>query len=104
MDGYGVIIEEIRSCGRDAVTAGEDTGRVDLPAAVSGVEPALPSSASADAASTLSMVWETRVRALGDDVVRLGTDLGDTAEEYARDEEAAKANLETADRRHRRYE
>ncbi|MPZ85690.1 MAG: hypothetical protein GEV28_37050 [Actinophytocola sp.] len=104
MDGYGVIIEEIRSCGRDAVTAGEDTGRVDLPAAVSGVEPALPGSASAGSASTLSMVWKTRLRTLGDDVVRLGTDLGGTAEEYAHNEATARANLETADRRHRRHE
>jgi hypothetical protein len=103
VDGYGVTIEEIRSCGRDAVTAGEDTRKVDLPAAASGVESALPDSASAGAARTLGTAWETRVRMLGDDVVRLGTNLSDTADEYARDDATARANLGSVDRRHGRY-
>ncbi len=104
MDGYEVVIEEIRSCGRDCVAAGEDARKVDLPAAASGVERALPGSASAGAAEALGTMWETRLRMLGDDVVRLGTDLGHTADEYARDEAAAGAHLRSADPRYRRYE
>jgi hypothetical protein len=111
VDGYQATIDEIRSCGRHAVTAGEDTRKVDLPGAVAGVEPALPGSASAAAARELSSMWESRLRFLSDDVTRLGTDLEDTADQYARDDAAARANLDSAasaddavDPRYRRYE
>ena len=88
-----------------AVTAGEDTRKVDLPASVAGVEPALPGSASAIAARALSSMWESRLRLLGDDVTRLGADLGDSAARYARDEAAAKAWIRSATSpRYRRYE
>jgi hypothetical protein len=104
VDGYQAIIDEIRTCGRHAVTAGEDTRKVDLPAAVAGVEPALPGSASATAARGLSTMWESRLRLLSDDVVRLGTGLEDTADQYARDDHAAEANLDSVEPRYRRYE
>lgn len=104
MDGYGVIIENIRACGRETVAAGEDTRKVELSAAVAGIEPAMAGGSSAGTARELSATWETRVRRLGDGVVQLGTDLGDAAEEYARDEETARRNLETIDPRYRRYE
>ncbi len=108
MDGYRAVIDEIRSCGQHAVTAGEDSRKVDLPASVAGVEPALPGSAAAIAARALSSMWESRLRLLSDDVTRLGADLEDSAARYARDDAAAKANLDSAgdpvDPRHRRYE
>ncbi len=108
MDSYQAIIGEIRTCGRHAVTAGEDTRKVDLPGSVAGVEPALPGSASAIAAGRLSSMWESRLRLLSDDVTRLGTDLEDTADQYARDDAAARTNLDCADDavepRYRRYE
>jgi len=108
VDGYQAIIDEIRTCGQHAVTSGEDTRKVDLPAAAAGVEPALPGSASAVAARELSTMWESRLRLLGDDVVRLGTDLADSADQYARDDAAARTNLDSADDavdpRYRRYE
>jgi len=104
MDGYGVIVEEIRSCGRTAVTTGEDTLGVDLPGAAGGIEPALPGSASAVAARGLSSMWDSRLRFLGDDVVRLGTDLGAAADRYARDDAAARAGLGAVASRYRRFE
>jgi len=99
MDGYGVIVEEIRTCGRAATAAGEDTLRVDLPGAAAGIEPALPGSASAVAARGLSSMWDSRLRFLGDDVVRLGTDLGAAADRYARDDAAARAGVGAVGRR-----
>jgi hypothetical protein len=104
VDGYGVVIEEIRACGRAAVTAGEDTRKVDLPGAAAGVEPALPGGAAAVAARQLDTMWETRLRMLGDDVVELGTDLNATADQYARNEATAEANIAHIDPRYRRYE
>jgi hypothetical protein len=104
VDGYGVVIEEIRAAGRAAVTAGEDTRKVDLPGAAASVEPALPGGAAAGAARDLSSMWESRLRFLGDDVFELGTDLGATADEYATNEAAAEANIESIDPRYRRYE
>lgn len=104
MDGYGVVIEEIRGCGRAAVTAGEDTRTVDLPGAAAGVEPAVPGGAAAAAASKLRSMWEFRLRMLGDDVVSLGDDLTTSADKYAANEAAAEANIESIDPRYRRYE
>ena len=101
MDGYGVRFEEVRSCGRAATTAGEDTRKVDLSGAAAGIEAALPGSASAIAARGLSSMWESRLRLLGDDVFRLGTDLGDAAEQYAR---AKTAVMDSVGPRYRRYE
>lgn len=93
MAGYDVIIELLRSGGLDAVTAGEDTRAASLPTAVTGLAAALPETASAEAARTLCTAWEDRVRALGDDVVRLGTNLTDSADEYTVNEIAAEASL-----------
>jgi hypothetical protein len=104
VDGYGVVIEEIRACGREAVTAGEDTRKVDLPGAAAGVEPALPGGAAAAAARQLSSMWEFRLRMLGDDVVSLGTDLNASADKYATNEVAAIESIESIDPRYRRYE
>jgi hypothetical protein len=105
VDGYHAIIDEIRTCGRHAVTAGEDTGRVDLPGSVSGVEPALPGGRSAIAARELSSMWESRLRLLSDDVTRLGTDLVAAADRYAADDAAAEASLgDPVDPRYRRFE
>jgi hypothetical protein len=60
--------------------------------------------AAAVAARQLDTMWETRLRMLGDDVVELGTDLNATADQYARNEATAEANIAHIDPRYRRYE
>lgn len=93
MAGYDVSIDLLRAGGLDAVSAGEDTRAARLPTAVSGLEAALPDTASAAAARKLCTAWQDRMKALGDDIVRLGTDLGDTADQYTNNEVAAESEL-----------
>lgn len=96
MAGYDVIIDLLRSGGLDAVSAGEDTRAARLPTAVSGIEAALPDTASAAAARKLCTAWQDRMKALGDDIVRLGTDLGDSADEYTKTEVVTETELRRA--------
>jgi hypothetical protein len=104
VDGYQAIIDEIRSLGTDTVSAGDETGQVDLAGTVGEVGAAVPGGEVGAAAGALRTAWERRVHTLGGEVEALGGKLVDSAEEYATNEAAAEANLRDVDPRYRRYE
>ena len=93
MDGYEVVIAELRKAGGAAVSAGEQAAAVDLGAAISGVSAALPGSRSAQAVVGLADAWGKMITQWSEAATRHGQGMSSSADLYSTNDKAAEQDL-----------
>ncbi len=93
MNGYEVVIDQLRKAGSAATSAGEQAAQVDLASAISGVPDALTGGRSAGAATRLGVEWARKITEWGGEVRAIGEEISSSADLYATNEAAAAANL-----------
>ncbi|WP_083752601.1 hypothetical protein [Actinosynnema sp. ALI-1.44] len=92
--GYDVVIDSLRKASAAAGDAAEQSGKVQLGAALDDVGPAMPGSRSGPAAATLATAWDGLVKSWSTDAKAYGENLSTAADHYAANEEAAAADFQ----------
>jgi len=95
MNGYEVVINQLRKAGSAATSAGEQAAQIDLAGAISGVPTGLIGSRSADAAIRLGIEWARTITGWGREACALGDGMSSSADLYATNEAAAEESLRT---------